>query len=136
MTAWLQAWVRYAVLSGGNFLILSLAERGDGLYALDSKALAALQPDVVVTQDLCAVCAVDLKAVQRCAGSARVVSLNPLTLRDVLDDILRCGEAMGTQEQAQAAVSALEARIDRATAAAKQHSNGHGLKVRKWLYAL
>ena len=56
------------------------AERGEGLYALDSKAMAALHPDVIVTQDLCAVCAVDLKAVQRCAATARIVSLNPFTL--------------------------------------------------------
>lgn len=42
--------------------------------------MAALHPDVIVTQDLCAVCAVDLKAVQRCAATARIVSLNPYTL--------------------------------------------------------
>ena len=55
--------------------------------------MAALQPDVVVTQDLCAVCAVDLKAVQRCANGASIVSLNPFTIQDVMEDILRCCRA-------------------------------------------
>ena len=103
------------------------ASTGQGTRA----ALIKFKPraDACSSADLCAVCAVDLKAVQRCAAGARVVSLNPFTVQDMLGDILRCGEAMHTERQAQAAVARLQARIDRAAAAARGRGNGCRLRV-------
>lgn len=92
----------------------ALAEH-QSLYTLDEAALAALQPDLIVTQDLCAVCSIDLAAVRRVADrlspSPAVLSLNPQTLEGVLDDVLAVGGAVGLEERARLAVVALRERL-------------------------
>jgi len=88
------------------------------IYAVDETALAALAPDVIVTQDLCAVCAVSLddvrSAVARIARRERVsiVSLSPTRLTDVLDDVERVGEALGRAAAARETRAVLAARIE------------------------
>lgn len=76
----------------------SLAE-GNSLYALDAEALAALRPEVILTQDLCEVCSIDLATVERIAATMSprptVVSLNPASLEEVFDDLLAVGDAVG-----------------------------------------
>jgi iron complex transport system substrate-binding protein len=73
--------------------------RGEDLYHLRSDALAELDPDLVVTQDLCAVCAVDLSLVDdalRYLGCrAQVLTLDPQTLDEVFDSIRATGVAVG-----------------------------------------
>jgi iron complex transport system substrate-binding protein len=87
------------------------------IYAVDETRLAELSPDVIVTQDLCAVCAVSLddvrSAVARIARRERVsiVSLSPTRLGDVLDDVERVGAALGRAAAARETRTALEARI-------------------------
>ncbi|MFB7408319.1 cobalamin-binding protein [Streptomyces sp. NPDC056202] len=81
------------------------AHGGSSLYALDTEALAALAPDVVLTQDLCDVCAVSYQAVSRAVrvldGGPRVLSLEPRTLDDVLDCLVTVGELLGVRERAE-----------------------------------
>ncbi|MFF9427942.1 cobalamin-binding protein [Streptomyces sp. NPDC014746] len=81
------------------------AHRGSSLYALDAEALATLAPDVVLTQDLCDVCAVSYEAVSRAVrvldGGPRVLSLEPRTLDDVLDCLVTVGELLGVRERAE-----------------------------------
>ena len=64
-------------------------ETVDSLYALDGDLLGSLSPDVILTQDLCDVCSIDLNTVQRLAQCMeprpRLVSLNPSTIEDVFD---------------------------------------------------
>ena len=71
----------------------------DALYDLDIELLASLAPDVVVSQALCDVCAVSTGDVQRAIhsipSSPVLVDLEPNTLEDVLDDVLRVGTALG-----------------------------------------
>jgi iron complex transport system substrate-binding protein len=75
------------------------AARGDSLYAVDAQALEELAPDLIVTQDLCHVCAAspdDLAtALTRFAHRPQVLCLNPLDLGDVWRDILWVGEETG-----------------------------------------
>ena len=85
-------------------------EGGSSLYHLDVERLVDLAPDVVITQDLCEVCSIDLETVR---GAARrmdppptIVSLNPDTIWDVFDDLLRVGDAVGRAAEAQAAMVA------------------------------
>ena len=89
-------------------------ETVDSLYALDGDLLGSLSPDVILTQDLCEVCSIDLNTVQRLAQcmepQPRIVSLNPSTIEDVFDDLLRVGEAVGRTKEAQAARAALRSR--------------------------
>ena len=58
-----------------------------------------LEPDVILTQDLCSVCAIDLVTVERVAASLepkpKVVSLNPQTLEEVLDTLLQFNQLFG-----------------------------------------
>ena len=73
---------------------------GEDLYRLDRDVFADLDPDLVVTQDLCAVCAVDVSTVDDAIAylgcRAQVLTLDPMTLDEVLDSILDVGAATGT----------------------------------------
>jgi iron complex transport system substrate-binding protein len=69
---------------------------GRSLYAVDAELLAELAPDVIVTQDLCAVCAVSRgELVPACPPGAEVVSLDPRTFGAVADSIRRLGVSLG-----------------------------------------
>jgi len=88
--------VREALKDGGG---------GASLYRLDQAMLRELKPDVVLTQDLCEVCSIDLRTVQQVAESMHpkplVVNLNPSNIWQVFDDLLRVGEAVDLAQRAQ-----------------------------------
>jgi iron complex transport system substrate-binding protein len=88
---------------------------GQDLYTLHADALAALDPELILTQDLCRVCALPSGHVEDALDylgcTAEVVSLDPLTLDDVLATILTIGEHTGTQQQAGHLVAALRQRL-------------------------
>ena len=71
-------------------------EDGQSLYELDVELLSSLQPDVIITQDLCGVCSIDLDSVREVArtlpGDPQILSLNPRCMEDVFDDLLRIGK--------------------------------------------
>jgi iron complex transport system substrate-binding protein len=96
---------------------------GEDLYHLDAGAFADLDPTLVVTQDLCAVCAVDVTEVDDALAhlgcSADVLTLDPMTLDEVLATILRTGEATGTRAEADRLVHDLRARLDDLRAAVR-----------------
>jgi iron complex transport system substrate-binding protein len=87
---------------------------GSSLYGLDDAKLAALEPDLIVTQELCAVCAVSYEIVDRAAkrlrGDPRVVSLEPSSLEDVFSTIAFLGELTGARAGADALLAALRER--------------------------
>ena len=86
------------------------------LFTLDGDRLAALAPDLILTQaacDVCAISAADVEAaVRRSAGHARVLALSPSTLADLFSDILAVGKATARLAQARELVARLRARID------------------------
>jgi iron complex transport system substrate-binding protein len=88
---------------------------GEDLYTLDEGALRAIDPDLVVTQDLCAVCAVDItevdQALEHLGCRAEVITLDPMTLDEVLLSIETVGRATGTLERATALVASLRRRL-------------------------
>ncbi|MDN4160118.1 ABC transporter substrate-binding protein [Nocardioides abyssi] len=89
---------------------------GEDLYRLDAGALAGLDADLVVTQDLCAVCAVDVSVVDDALAhlgcTADVLTLDPHTLAEVDDAVLRLGAATDRTEAAEALVASTRARLD------------------------
>lgn len=91
------------------------AHRGSALYGLDSDLLARLAPDVVLTQDLCRVCAVSYEqvsqAVRMLDGPVRVISLEPRTLSEVLDCVRTVGEVLGVPAVAAAVVEQARERL-------------------------
>ncbi|BFU44457.1 cobalamin-binding protein [Krasilnikovia sp. MM14-A1004] len=97
-----------------------LAEGGD-LYTLHADALAGLDPDVILTQDLCRVCALPSgqvsDALTHLGCRADVVSLDPYTLEEVLGTIAEVGARTGVPERASALIAALRARLASVAAA-------------------
>jgi len=93
----------------------SALRRGESLYQLDVDALAAARPDLIVTQDLCDVCALpslDVEGIAaRLPGSPRVLRLHPHTLEDVFREIVAVGDATGRAGEARRLVGALRARV-------------------------
>lgn len=90
---------------------------GDDLYHLERDALRDLDPDLIITQDLCAVCAIDVSEVDDALAHlgyrAEVVTLDPMTLDEVIASIVTVGDAVGAREQADAIVARLRSRLDR-----------------------
>jgi iron complex transport system substrate-binding protein len=88
---------------------------GEDLYTLHADALARLRPDLILTQDLCRVCALPsghvAEALDYLGCQADVLSLDPYTLQDVLDTILTVGERTGTAERAERLVAGLRGRL-------------------------
>ena len=93
---------------------------GADLYTLHADALAGLDPDLILTQDLCRVCALPSGHVQDALGylgcRADVLSLDPHTLDDVLASILAVGQATGTAGRAARLVGELRGRLARTAA--------------------
>jgi iron complex transport system substrate-binding protein len=89
---------------------------GGALYSLDEERLAELEPDLIVTQAVCEVCAVsydDVVAVAaRLSGRPRVLQQDPRTLGEVLEDVTRLGGAAGVEEGASHVRRELEARLE------------------------
>jgi iron complex transport system substrate-binding protein len=87
------------------------------IYDLDEDRLRELNPDLILTQELCDVCAVSYKTVERAArmfeAGVRVISLEPNTIGDILENILMVGELTGRKTDAEKLVSDLNRRLDR-----------------------
>jgi iron complex transport system substrate-binding protein len=87
------------------------------VYDLDVDRLAALGPDLVVTQATCDVCAVDAGAVREAVASLdpapELLTLDPHSFGDVLDDVTRLGEAVDRPDAAAALTDGLTARVER-----------------------
>lgn len=84
---------------------------GESLYTLDVDRLRALKPDVILTQDLCEVCSIDLNTVRGVVAEMNpkpvIVSLDPKSLEDVYDDMLTLGRAVNREQHAERAMVAL-----------------------------
>jgi iron complex transport system substrate-binding protein len=103
MPAEIDAYVRSQLAAGGD------------LYTLHAGALAALDPDLILTQDLCRVCAIpsgDVEAALDHLGCrADVLALDPHTLAEVLDSVLAVGKRTGADDRAERVVAGLRTRL-------------------------
>ena len=106
------------------------------LYQIDTQKLRDLEPDVIITQDLCSVCSIDLESVRTVAQSlpkpAQVLSLNPSTIEDILDDIYRVGKAVGCRDRAMHEVVKLRQRMDRAEEHINPYDDGPICGFMEW----
>src|SRR4029078_930900 len=88
---------------------------GDGvsLYAVDAALLDELQPDVIVTQDLCAVCAVSGgELAGACPAGARIVSLDPKTIGEIAESVRTLAALLDRAEAGEAIVARMWRTID------------------------
>jgi iron complex transport system substrate-binding protein len=99
-----------------DVFVAEAMRRGEDLYHLDAGALAGLDADLVVTQDLCAVCAVDVSVVDDALAhlgcTAEVLTIDPHTLDEVLASVETLGKATGREEAAASSVASLRARLE------------------------
>src|SRR5688500_15744287 len=97
--------------------VRTLTSEGRAIYELDEDALRRLQPDLIVTQSLCAVCAVsadDVRAVaERLDSKPKVVSLDPHTVGEMLGDVRTLAEATDSKDAGVDLVQDAASRIDR-----------------------
>ena len=90
---------------------------GRSLYAVDAELLAELEPDLVVTQDLCAVCAVSSGELESaCPVGVEVLALDPRTLGEVADSVRMLASRLGAPEQGREVAARMEDEIERAAA--------------------
>ncbi|MEZ5345484.1 MAG: cobalamin-binding protein [Pyrinomonadaceae bacterium] len=107
------------------------------IYDLDTDLLQELKPDIILTQELCDVCAVSYKTVKKAArmyvADAQVVSLEPNTIEDIFENITTVGELCGVREKAVSLVNDLYKRLEdirKITSELKDHPNAFMLE---WL---
>jgi iron complex transport system substrate-binding protein len=107
------------------------------IYDLDTNLLERLRPDLILTQELCDVCAVSyetvLKAAKIYVADARVVSLEPNTIGDILDNILTVGGLTDTSGTAETVVSDLRDRLKRLQEKTSALENKPGVFMLEWL---
>ncbi len=122
--------------------IRTLLKDALAVYDIDEARLAQAKPDVIVTQDLCDVCAVSLDDVvaaakKLCSPDVRIVNLRPLRLADIWADIRRVGAALGREQQAEALLSQMDARVAEVKRRADEHLRRGGTRRRvltiEWL---
>ncbi len=116
--------------------VRALTEEGRAIYELDERALLSLQPDLIVTQALCAVCAVsydDVRAVaERMDPPPQVLSLDPTTLGEMLGDVRTLARATDRKDAGVALVQESAARIDRVRLAVRD-APPVGVAALEWL---
>jgi iron complex transport system substrate-binding protein len=108
-----------------------------GVYRIDREALAAADPDVVVSQGICDVCAVDTvvveAAIEELGLDCELLTTDPHTVGDVLSDIEAIGAALGREERASELLADLRGRIDRVETAAAERPDRPAVAVLDWL---
>ena len=96
--------------------VRSFQASGQSVYELDVEAVTELAPNLIITQGLCEVCALPYDDVASIAkqmdSEPDIVSLNPTSLNDVFNDIIRVGEAAGVVNVARTKVADLQRRVD------------------------
>ena len=92
-------------------------QRGGDIYEIDEKLLEKLKPDIILTQELCHVCAVSYMKVKEAArvldADTKIVSLEPTNLEEIVDNILLVGRMTGAQAEGEKLASQMLQRISR-----------------------
>jgi iron complex transport system substrate-binding protein len=101
-----------AALSGRQIdrAVRAAVEKGETLYAVDGDLLASLRPDVIITQDLCKVCAAS--GAEIADVGAKVISLGPHTLSEVAESVRHLGRELGVADRGLAVAGKMMERID------------------------
>ena len=120
-----------------NEQVADAEESGDCVYEIDLDALERLDPDLVISQGICDVCAVDevlvREAVERRDLDAAVLTTDPHSIDDVFADIRRIGDATGTGERAADLVAALRERVTAVERTASAATERPRVAVLDWL---
>jgi iron complex transport system substrate-binding protein len=117
--------------------VQAAAAAGRNLYSLDEALFARMAPDLVITQDLCHVCAITPDQLQQAIGTLptppKLLTLNPTNLNDILDDTERIGEAIGRAAAGHALASRLRSRLDAISHTVAQAGRRPAVVCLEWL---
>ncbi|WP_254536897.1 ABC transporter substrate-binding protein [Halomarina litorea] len=117
--------------------VLAAEREGGGVYELRLDVLAAADPDLVVTQGLCDVCAVDEvlveEAVDELGLDCEILTTDPHSLADVLDDVRRIGAATGREDCADQLIADLRGRVEAVRETAARADERPRTLVLDWL---
>ena len=112
-------------------------QSGESLYVVDEHLLNDLAPDVILTQDLCQVCAPSGNEMSRALASIKshpaVVYLTPRTLAEIDDNIIAVGEAIGRLDEARALVARNRIQLDRLRAGAPEQARRPRVSFLEWV---
>ena len=100
-----------------NENIQSILEKGLSVYEVDSELLQKIDPDVIITQSHCSVCAVSIEDVKKCLDlwlkkKPILIDLKPNYFKDVINDILFVGEKLNAPNEASKVVEIINSEID------------------------
>lgn len=111
--------------------------KGISIYHIDPELLKKANPELVLTQELCEVCAPSFSDVQSACrildGKPRIVSLEPKGLGEILENVLRVGKETGREEQAARLVASLRKRINAVDSAAGDATYRPSVTCIEWL---
>jgi iron complex transport system substrate-binding protein len=97
-------------------LVRAALARGESLYQVEAEQLDAVEPDLILTQGICQVCAVGpgevVEAMPALRSSPEILSLEPRTLDETFTEILRVGQAVGRLARAERLITSLKARVE------------------------
>jgi len=107
------------------------------VYDIDTQALVAAAPDVIITQDLCEVCAVPFEDVRRAVAqllpNARLISLRPTRLEHLWSGMREVGAALGLAERAELLVESLGARLEQIARRARRLAQRPRVLTLEWI---
>lgn len=110
---------------------------GSGIYAIDDSALSKINPDIILTQELCEVCAVSYSqveaSVRKLESDINVISLEPTTLEGILETIIEIGNAIGAPSEANELSRSLRKRINRVSEMSSPRSSKPKVLSLEWL---
>ncbi len=118
-------------------LVTKNAAEGKSTYLVDKDALKEANPDLILTQKLCEVCAVSgnqvSEAVEVLGHTPEIISLEPKTIDEIFDTITIIGEATGTQEKAKEITYSLRARVEKVRSALENERDRPRVFCLEWL---
>lgn len=114
-----------------------LLKNGESLYGLDEQMLEELRPDIILTQELCTVCAVSATTVARVVHNlsfkAEVINLEPHNLEDIFSNIMTLAQVCNVEEAGVAAVRQLQSRVEFVRTAAQSATRTPTLFCMEWI---
>ncbi|MFO1064686.1 MAG: cobalamin-binding protein [Pirellulales bacterium] len=117
--------------------VRELSAAGLPLFAVDAEALRALQPDIIITQSLCDVCAVSPQDVRSAVAQMRrapqIVELHPTNLSDVFQSIREVAEALACSPSADKKIAQLRSRVERVREIASRQSLQPTVVLLEWI---
>ena len=120
--------------------VTSLVSSGHALYRLNEQAFVSAQPDVVLTQDLCHVCAITPdqlgRAIQSLPSQPRLITLNPSSVEDIIRDVERIGQVLEEEAAAHELAQLLRQRLAAVQARAADRRSRPRVLCLEWLSPL